>query len=271
MNSLASSKRALHLHSLYFDGRKDHTLAQREIDGRLHQRTVVEEHITLLKEPDSQYIGHFATSHGSSLAIFNGIIAYLNSNEISFADIKATGCDGTAVNTGWKNGIIRLFEDHLNKPLQWIVCLLHTNELPLRHLMKELDGDTSGPEHFAGMIGKQLPNCELLDVVDFKAVQAPEINIDENDLSCDQKYLFNIFKAVSSRSVSTHLASQKPGPLNHSRWLTAACRILRLYVAISQPSSVLLDLVRYIMHVYVPVWFSIKKHNKCTNGRAAFF
>jgi len=79
--------------------------------------------------------------------------------------------------TGRKNGILKLFEDHLNKPLQWIICLLHTNELPLRHLMKELHVGTSGPEHYAGMLGKQLPSCELLDVGDFKAIQAPEIKI----------------------------------------------------------------------------------------------
>jgi len=87
MNSLASNKQELHLQGLYFDGRKDHTLTHREIDaGRLQKRIVVEDHITLLKEPDSQYVSHFATTQGSSQAIFSGIVAYLNSNVISFAD-----------------------------------------------------------------------------------------------------------------------------------------------------------------------------------------
>ena len=76
-NNLASSNTALHLKSLYFDGRRDQTLSQREIDGRLHQRTVVEEHITLLKEPQSQYVGHFTAASGSSQSIFNGMIAHL--------------------------------------------------------------------------------------------------------------------------------------------------------------------------------------------------
>ena len=271
MYSLAANKKALQPQSLYFDGRKDQSLTQKEINGSLHQRTIVEEHITLLSEPDSQYIGHFATTQGSSLAIFNGIINYFNSNEITLSTVKAIGCDGTAVNTGCKNGIIKLLEDYLNKPLQWIICLLHTNELPLRHLMKELDRGTSGPEHFAGMIGKQLPNCEQLDIVNFTAIPAPEIKTDEKDLSCDQKYLLNMFKAVTNGSASTQLASQKPGPLNHSRWLTTACRILRLYVATSEPSSVLLDLVRYIMNLYVPVWFSIKRRNSCSDGARHFF
>ena len=91
----------------------------------------------------------------------------------------------------------------------------------------------SGPEDFGGLIGKQLVKCELLAVVDFEAVQVPEITIDEKDLSSDQKYLFSIFNAERMGFVSPHLASQKAGPLNHSRWLTTACRILRRYVSTS--------------------------------------
>ena len=77
----------------------------------------------------------------------------------------------TAVNTGRKGGVIKRPEDYLNKLLQWLVCLLHSNELPLRQLMKELDGGTSRPEDLGGLIGKQLVGCELLDVVDFEAVK----------------------------------------------------------------------------------------------------
>ena len=32
---------------------------------------IVEEHITLIKEPQSEYIGHFAASTGSSQSLFN--------------------------------------------------------------------------------------------------------------------------------------------------------------------------------------------------------
>jgi len=41
------------------------------------------------------------------------------------------GCDGTNVNTGAVGGVIRLLEEHLNRPLQWLVCMMHANELPL--------------------------------------------------------------------------------------------------------------------------------------------
>ena len=54
----------LHLQSLYFDGLKDQTITQKLINGRMYERTVVEEHITLSKEPQSEYIDHFAASTG---------------------------------------------------------------------------------------------------------------------------------------------------------------------------------------------------------------
>ena len=71
MNSAALNKTALHLQSLYFDGRKDQTITQKLINERMHERTVVEEHIKLIKEPQSEDIGHFAASTGSSQSLFN--------------------------------------------------------------------------------------------------------------------------------------------------------------------------------------------------------
>ena len=41
MNSVALSKIAVHLQSLYFDGRKGQTITQKLINGRMHKRTVV--------------------------------------------------------------------------------------------------------------------------------------------------------------------------------------------------------------------------------------
>ena len=71
MNSVALNKTDLHQQSLYFDDRKDKTITQKLISGRMHERTVVEELITLIKETQSGYIGHFAASPGSSQPLFN--------------------------------------------------------------------------------------------------------------------------------------------------------------------------------------------------------
>ena len=59
--------------------------------------------------------------------------------------ILAVGCDGTNVNTGQIAGVIRRREESFNHPLQWLVCLLHASELPLRHLFVTFDGATTSP------------------------------------------------------------------------------------------------------------------------------
>lgn len=60
--------------SLYFDGRKDKTLTH-TIKG--HQKTVLQEHIALLKEPESQYLGHVSLyGSGTAKDISNGILTF---------------------------------------------------------------------------------------------------------------------------------------------------------------------------------------------------
>ena len=52
------------------------------------------------------------------------------------------GCDGTATMTGSSRGCIASLEKLLQRPLQWTICLLHCNELPLRQVFMDLDGIT---------------------------------------------------------------------------------------------------------------------------------
>jgi hypothetical protein len=58
---------------------------------------------------------------------------------------------------------------------------------------------------------------------------------------------------------------QQPGPNSHTRWLTTACRVLRLYYSTRHPTKELI-LVTLIMKVYIPSSFHIKVHNRCING-----
>ena len=52
----------------------------------------------------------------------------------------------------------------------------------------------------------------------------------------------------------------------HSRWLTTANRLLRLYVSTENPSKNLLTIVHFVMTVYAPMWFSIKQNSSYVNG-----
>lgn len=54
------------------------------------------------------------------------------------------------MNSGPLGDVMRLLEESLERPLQRIVCLLHTNELPLRHLMVQLMALLVGRQLFMG-------------------------------------------------------------------------------------------------------------------------
>lgn len=179
----------------------------------------------------------------------------------------AVGCDGTNVNSGVNNGVIKKLEDKLQRPLQWFICQLHANELLLRHLFKHYDGDTTGPKGYSGPISSALVKCEKLPVQKFKKISAelPELE-STKDLSKDQKYLLEISRAVVTGECSEDLALKNPGPMSHARWLTTANRLLRLYVATARPDKKLKSLAALIVKVYSPVWFSIKNKQFCYDG-----
>lgn len=251
---------------IYFDGRKDKTLSHESVDGKFHRRITVEEHISLVQEPGSTYLGHVMPSSGSAAAIKESIVAFIEESHINSDDLMAMGCDGTAVNTGKKGGAIRLLEEHLNRSLQWFVCMLHANELPLRHLFEQLDGVTTGPKSFSGLVGTMLPNCAKMPIAQFQKIECnfPEIGID--DLSADQKYLKDICIAVCSGHCPVSLSHREPGKLVMSRWITLANRILRLYTATENPSDTLKIISEFIMKVYAPMWFLIKSKPSCKDG-----
>ena len=141
---------------IYFDGRKDTTLKNVREGSKYYRRTVKEEHISLIQEPESIYLNHISPEGSSAKEIATSISNFIATSNIDIAKFVAVGCDGTNVNTGRIGGVIRLLEEKYKKPLQWLVCLLHANELPLRHLLQHLDGSTSGPRAFSGPIGKAL-------------------------------------------------------------------------------------------------------------------
>lgn len=84
--------------------------------------------------------------------------------------------------------------------------MLHPNELPLRHLSNFLDGETSGQRSFTGPIGKELKKCEIESLVSFTPIIVPTISIDKADLNTEQKYLPEMYDAVSRGLLSEYLS-----------------------------------------------------------------
>ncbi|KAK4880644.1 hypothetical protein RN001_008790 [Aquatica leii] len=108
-----------HLIGLYFDERRDKTLSRESVNNKYYQRTIVEEHYSLVKEPVSRYIGHVTPASGSSLAIAESIYNYITAEVPGgFNYILVLGCDGTAVNTGVHKGVLRCLELKTGKTVQ---------------------------------------------------------------------------------------------------------------------------------------------------------
>ena len=91
----------LELQGLYFNGRKDKTTAL-DGEGKKFHRIM---HV-LLAESDST-LGHTTPASGTSINITQSIINFLSgcaTGRLNISKLLAIGCDGTNVNTGYKNG-----------------------------------------------------------------------------------------------------------------------------------------------------------------------
>lgn len=212
------------------------------------------------------YIGHTCPSSSSATDIAKSITSYLSENGFLLDKLEVVGCDGTVINTGFRNSVIRQIEIHVGRPLQWSICLLHYNELPFRYLFQHLDGNTTGPIGYSGPIGKVIPDCERLPVVDFNPIDCEIPKVDKRILSKDQLYLLEISEVIKSGHCSEDFVVRDPGLMSHSRWLTTANRVLRLYISVLSPSENLREIVTFILKCYMPMWFAIKINHKFTDG-----
>lgn len=253
------------IRGLYFDGRKDTT----KIYTDKTMKTMKEEHISFVQEPGSLFIGHKAIESGKADSIVSAIEMLLNEKSIPKDNIDSAGSDGTNVNTGEDNGVIRKLELKWNRPLQWIICQLHSNELPLRALLTKLDGNTTGPKTYSGPIGKRLPDVEQKPIANFEPITFQcLVNLEKiaQNLSTDQKYLFDICTGISNGKVSKELGIRSPGTLSMARWVVTANRILRLYISYRNPSVNLKTMARFVIEVYAPVMFEIKYKSSVVYG-----
>ena len=63
-------------------------------------------------------------------------------------ELEVIGCDLINVNTGSMRVVIYEIEEKIGHRVMWLICLLHINELPLRHLFTNLDEITCGKNIF---------------------------------------------------------------------------------------------------------------------------
>ena len=122
----------------------------------------------------------------------------------SLESLQVLQGDSTAMNTGWKAGTHALLEKMLGRKLFWSICMLHTNELHLRHLITSLDGPTSSGTGFTGPVCRLLSKANQMEYnPEFVALPGGEqlIKIPDSVLvtvSTDQQMSNRLVKAVKS-------------------------------------------------------------------------
>ena len=217
---------------LGFDGKQDETIV---FESGL-RRTIKEEHYAIVSFPNSCYVDHVAPESKKARDVAHEILSVIRDTN-SMDSLQAVVCDGTVCNTGKTGGIIRQLEEGIGRPLQWLICLMHTNELPLRKYISAIDGGRiKGPSGYSGEIMSSLNfDPKDLPIAKFKAVPGEVVEVDDDvkkDLSSDQVYLLSAclavqhgFGNVKNEEIS-YLKSLMPGNISNARWLTTANRIL---------------------------------------------
>ena len=150
------------------------------------------------------------------------IIATRISEKLEERDFDKTivtiGCDSTNVDTGWKGGTMAQLEKLLGRKLVWFVCDLHTNELPLRHLIIDLDEKTSSNNKWSGPLGQTLDDATELEIehniVNIYSSPLPVMpeNVSKT-LYTDQFYAHLIHKAIRTGQMSLRLTLLEIGLL----------------------------------------------------------
>ena len=173
----------------------------------------------------------------------------------------------STLNLGTTGGIIAWLEKMWNRRVHHIICIQHINELPTKRLMKTLDGATVSANKYSGPIGKLLSEAENLELdenfVPIPCDGFPEIPEDVlREFNKDQKFLYKIAQIIVSGKIPDNFALYKIADLNHARWTTGNSRLMKVYISKKkldpENTEILKTLVKYIIQVYLPVFFQIR-------------
>ena len=252
-----------------FDGRDDDTIVPTEVQTsqskKIRYETQKKHHITVVAYPGGERLGHFQCDKKGK-DISDGLIKFCEERNLKLDEIYILLCDGCATNTGRHKRVITCMEIHLGRPLLLDSCLLHAIEKPLHHLIEHLDGPTDGPNSWSGPIGKKITgNVQNLPIAKFKIINNPNFPHCPpeviNKLNTDQRYMYKICKVIITGVVPEGFGDQRPGNMCHSRWLTTAARICRVYLSEENPTEKHQRLVSYIIFVYMPSWLNVHWHS----------
>ncbi|KAG0728087.1 hypothetical protein GWK47_033201 [Chionoecetes opilio] len=218
--------------------------------GKLHPRLIREEHVSVTEEPSGRYLWHFVPedplppekpAFKVAQALYDLLVTYDSTDSL----IVLQG-DSTRANTGWKGGTHAHLEKMLGRKLFWSICVLHTYELPLRHLITSIDGPTSSDTGFTS------PVCSLLSSVN-------EMQTTQSSEECQGVKISRRYRSISWSTC----------PLT-SRWLTTAQSLVYMWTRkhglTGKELNTLEILVKYCLQVYFKLYYDIKVHHRLEDG-----
>ena len=109
-----------------------------------------QENHSVCSDPDGRYLYHFTPdkcpkSVKPAEVIANNLVSFMKYKGID-KTLQAIGGDSTNVITGWEGGTMHWVKVKLKRKLNWLICALHANEVPLHHLIAVADlGGPQGP------------------------------------------------------------------------------------------------------------------------------
>ena len=116
----------------------------------------------------------------------------------------------------------------------WSICLLHIVELPLKHLMRKLDGKESSGERWSGPIGKHLNTVTEMPIKpNFQTIQCDLPDLDSDvlkNMNEDNKYLYKIAKIIVTGIIPPDFELYEVGVLCLARSWLIKCNIFTLRV-----------------------------------------
>ena len=254
-----------------FDGKR--------CDVKGTRKSTKEEVITCVSEPEGNYLHHFIPENTKADTIATDVFHVIQTYN-SQDSLLAALVDGTNSNTGVSGGAIRYLEIYLGRSLQWLVCLLHYNELPFNKIVKLYSGKTTGPRSRSGELGKEIEKTvtEVKPIVDFEFIPGKVDTINSTLLlNSDQKYLYDLCHCCQSKmgkEIFIQMYGDNPrGPsaLSTARWLTYAIAICRLKIQTKVASEDLDRLVTIVLNMYAPNFFNIKSNSDASMGSKHYF
>jgi len=221
-------------------------------DGKRISST--EYQVVCLQSIDLQInLGALKCTDGSANSIFNEVNNLLT-NFDAFSRIKMIITDGTAVNTGSKNGVVQklknLFKNlDLNEP-QFVTCQLHILDLSIKHILNaEFPNRSSSPEIHYEFVEILTKNYEEL-CKNYKTEEHETLYDDGKTYRDDYKFLFELCAAFRSFLITNrnpYVKWRKLPCINAARWNSRASYTIIAFFLLPQWRQRFLNIICYFI------------------------